>query len=158
MRVKRAATILPVMMVVYSVMFLPQDGLACSCSGPRGKKALKGAATAFSGKATKVEYLDADEPQVEPRIIVTFEVYRWWKGSPKKSVVIHTVYNKWTCEGYYFKEGEEYLVFAYKNRGHMAEKFAPAKDTLGVNYCGATGPLAYAKEELRELGQGRRPG
>ena len=157
MRVKRATTILQFIMVVSFVLFQPRDSLACSCVGPRGKKALNGAAAAFSGKVMKVVYLDADEPRVEPRIIVTFKVYRSWKGPLNKSVVIHTVYNKRSCEGYYFKEGEEYLVFAYKNRGHMAAQFAPAKDTLGVNYCGATGPLAYAEEELRELGPGRTP-
>ena len=157
MRAKRAVTIWHVIAVVSFVLSLPQDGLACSCVGPRGKKALEGAAAAFSGKVTKVEYLDADEPEVEPRIIVTFKVYRWWKGPLKKSAVLHTIYNKWTCEGYFFKEGKEYLVFAYQNREQMAEKFPAAKDTLGVNICGATGLLATAKEELRELGPGRRP-
>ena len=64
---------------------------------------------------------------------MTFEVYRWWKGPPKKSVVLHTIYNKWSCEGYFFKEGEEYLVFAYRNREQMAERFPFAKDTLAVS-------------------------
>lgn len=157
MRVKRAGTVWHFIAAVAFVLSLSQDGLACSCLGPRGKKALEGAAAAFSGKVTKVEYLDADEPGVEPRIAVTFEVYRSWKGPLKKSAVLHTIYNKWTCEGYFFKEGREYLVFAYQNRGHAAERFPSAKDTLGVNICGATGPLADAGKELRELGPGRRP-
>ena len=157
MRSKRASAIWQVIAVASFILFLPKDGLACSCVGPTGKKALEGASSAFSGKVTKVEYLDPDGLRVEPRIIVTFEVYRWWKGPLKKTAVLHTIYNKWTCEGYFFKEGEEYLVFAYKNREHVAKKFPSAKDTLGVNICGATGPLKHAKEELRELGPGRRP-
>ena len=157
MGVKRAATIiLQAIMIITLLLSLPQDGLACSCLAPRAKKMLEVAAAAFSGKVTKVEYLDADEEGVEPRIVVTFEVYRSWKGTPGKSAVLHTVYNKWTCEGYFFKEGEEYLVFAGKNRGHTAERFAPATDTLGTSLC-ATKELARAEEELRELGRGLRP-
>ena len=157
MRESRSSAIRHVIAVASLVLFLHQDSSACSCIAPRGKKALERAAAAFSGKVTKVEYLDADEARVEPRIIVTFKVYRSWKGRLKKSAVLHTIYNKWTCEGYFFKEGKEYLVFAGKNRGHAAERFAPAKDTLGVNPCGATGRLAHAEEDLRELGPGRVP-
>ena len=157
MRWKRSRTVWAAVGAVCFLLSLPQDGLACSCAGPGGRKALEGAAAAFSGKVTRVEYLDADRRGVEPRIKVTFKVYRSWKGPLKKSVVLHTVYNKWTCEGYHFEEGREYLVFAYRNRGRMAEKFPSAKGTLGVNVCGATGPLADAEEELRELGPGRRP-
>jgi hypothetical protein len=157
MRAKRAGTIWHVIAVVSFLLSLSQDGFACSCVGPRGKEALAGAAAAFSGKVVQIERLDADEPRGEPRIIVTFEVYRWWKGQLKKSVVLHTIYNKWSCEGYFFKEGGEYVVFAYRNREHMAEKFPFAKDTLGVTLCGGTKVLANANDELRELGAGRRP-
>ena len=154
---KRETIILQFIVIPSLVLFLSHDGLACSCRAPRASKALEGAAAAFSGKVTKVEYLDADEEFVEPRIVVTFEIYRSWKGPLNKSAILHTVYNKWTCNGYYFKEGGAYLVFAYKNSEHMAEKFAPANHTLGANPCGATRPLARAEEELRELGPGRRP-
>ena len=127
MRLKKAHTSWLIIAVVSFVLSLPQDSLACSCVGPRGKKALEGAAAAFSGKVTKVKYLDADEPRVEPRIIVTFKVYRSWKGPLKRSAVLHTIYNKWTCEGYFFKEGGEYLVFAYKNVGTWPRSFPPLK-------------------------------
>lgn len=157
MRVKRAGSTLQFIVVVSFILSLPQDGLACSCVAPRGKRALESSAAAFSGKVRRVEYLDADGPRVEPRIVVTFEVYRSWKGPLSKRALVHTVYNKWTCEGYFFKEGKEYLVFAGKNRGRAAERFAPARDTLGVNPCGATRPLAEAEEDLRELGPGRAP-
>ncbi|HEX8500199.1 MAG TPA: hypothetical protein VF659_06360 [Pyrinomonadaceae bacterium] len=157
MIVKRAAAVVSRVIVIASlILSLPHDGLACSCLAPRAKKRVEGAAAAFSGKVSKVEYLDPDEERVEPRIVVTFEVYRSWKGPRDRSVVLHTVYNKWTCEGYFFKEGEEYLVFAGENRGHTAERFAPAKDTLGTSPC-ATKELARAEEELRELGPGRKP-
>ncbi len=142
-----------------AAVFLPplQPSLACSCVGARGKKALDDAAATFSGKVTKVAYLDANQARVEPRIIVTFEVYRSWKGQPAKTMLLHTFYNKWSCEGYGFKEGKEYLVFAYLNPRLIAEKFAAAKDSLGVNICGATGLLADAKVQLRDLGPGSVP-
>ena len=154
---KRRNTMWQAIAVVPVILFLQQVALGCSCRGPRGKKALEGAVAAFSGKVKKVEYLDADQDRVEPRIIVTFEVYRSWKGPLNQSVILHTIYNKWTCEGYFFKEGKEYLIFAYRNREHVAQKFPSGKDTLGVNICGATKPLTDAEDDLRELGPGRKP-
>ncbi len=157
MRTKRLSAIWQVIAIVSLVLSLPQYSSACSCVGARGKKILDDAAATFSGKVTKVAYLDANQARVEPRIVVTFEVYRWWKGAPTKTVVLHTFYNKWSCEGYGFKVGKEYLVFAYLNPRAIAEKFASANDSLGVNICGATGLLADAKVQLRDLGPGSVP-
>jgi hypothetical protein len=126
---------------------------ACECLGPRGKAALANANVAFSGKAIKVEYLDRREQvNPEPRIIVTFRVYRVWKGEPTRDVVLHTVFNKWTCNGYGFKEGEEYLVFATPSASDAAKMFPNAKNTLGVSTCGGTLPLADAQGDVKELG------
>ena len=43
---------------------------------------------------------------------MTFEVYQAWKGPVRRTAVLRTIYNKWSCNGYYFKEGREYLVAA----------------------------------------------
>ena len=131
---------------------------ACDCVGPRGNAALANANVAFSGKAIKVEYLDnREQASPEPRIIVTFRVYRVWKGEPKREVVLHTVFNKWTCNGYWFKEGEEYLVFAHAGDSEAAKMFPKAKNTLGVGTCGGTLPLADAQGDIKQLGAGKVP-
>jgi hypothetical protein len=131
---------------------------ACDCVGPRGKAALDNAKVAFSGKVLKIRYLDRRESIVgEPRIIVTFQVYRVWKGRPKSTIVLHTVLNKGSCNGYWFKEGEEYLVFARANDHDETRRFAGAKHTLGVGTCSGTSLLADAKKALEELGGGLAP-
>lgn len=132
--------------------------VACDCVGPRGKAALVNAKVAFSGKVIKIKYLDnREQANREPRIIVTFRVYRVWKGEPKRTVVLHTVFNKWTCNGYWFKEGEEYLVFAHANDSEAAKMFPKAKNTMGVGTCSGTFPLAAARGDVKELGAGRVP-
>ena len=132
---------------------------ACDCTGPRGKDALVNAKVAFSGKVIEIKYLDDPEQTTpEPRIIVTFRVYRVWKGEPERKIVIHTVFNKWTCVGYSFMEGEEYLVFAYDNGpAYEAEMFPGTKNTLGAWTCGGTFPLADAQGDVKELGAGKVP-
>ena len=143
------------------------QALACSClSDPRAREAIKASHLAFRGTVTNVDYLDTDTPQSEPRIIVTFSVSRVWKGPARREIVLHTVYNKFTCQGYYFKKGEEYLVFAYPNEEFLANKFLPEKKTLGTNYCNGTTVIdeasggrraQFLRDYLREMGRGRRP-
>jgi len=131
---------------------------ACDCVGPRGKDALINAKVAFSGKVIKIKYVDnRKQANPEPRIIVTFRVYQVWKGKPTNKIVLHTVFNKWTCNGYTFKEGEEYLVFAVANDSATAKRFPKARNTLGVSTCGGTYPLVDAQRDLKALGPGRVP-
>ncbi len=146
--------------LVFMTCLLPRAGTvkACDCVGPRGKAALVSAEVAFIGKVKKIEYLDdPKQSSPEPRIVVTFRVHRIWKGESKRYVVLHTVFNKWTCDGYGFKEGEEYLVFARANSSEAAKLFPGAKNTLGVNTCGGTLPLAAARGDVKELGDGKVP-
>ncbi len=129
---------------------------ACDCDGPHGLVALRGADAVFSGKVANIKYLDEPEQaNPEPRIIVTFDVYRTWKGPLKKRMALHTVLNKWTCKGYIFREGEEYLVYARKNEPSMARMFPKGRKTLGVSLCGGTIPLFKAQKDLQELGAGK---
>ncbi|HWN11070.1 MAG TPA: hypothetical protein VNO50_17660 [Pyrinomonadaceae bacterium] len=168
MRYVKTANVLmfPMSLIGFLSIYSSQT-FACSClSNPSGKEALKASRVAFRGTVTNIDYLDIDTPLSEPRIVVTISVSRVWKGFVRKTVVLHTVYNKTTCEGYYFKTGEDYLVFAYPNEEFLAPKFLPAKKTLGTNYCNGTTELDLAsggrraqflKAYLREIGKGRQP-
>src|SRR5688500_4809780 len=80
---------------------------ACDCDGQRGGGALADADAAFSGKVSKIEFLDShgENTRKEPRIVVYFEVYRVWKGTVKKKIRLNTVYNYYSCAGYWFYEG-----------------------------------------------------
>jgi hypothetical protein len=111
----------PALLFMACLLLSARTAAACDCVGPRGKAALVNANVAFSGKVIRIKYLDnSEQANPEPRIIVTFRVYRVWKGKPKRKIVLHTVFNKWTCNGYWFKEGEEYLVFAHANSSEAA--------------------------------------
>ena len=135
----------------------PPHAIACSCVGPRGKAAVKASLVAFRGTVTAINYVDPDTAQTEPRIIVTFSVSRVWKGSPGRVIVLHTIFNKYSCAGFYFKKGKEYLVFAYRNKQHMAKRFPSAQNTLGTDICNGTNLTEHAGEDLREMGKGRKP-
>jgi len=136
------------------ILPLPPAGLTCSCFAVAGRKALPTAAAMFTGKATIVEFLETDTKRNEPAILVTFEVLEVWKGPVQETLRLRTIYNRWTCGGYYFKEGETYLVTA-----HQVNSSAGQDDIElgGVNPCGGTRELDKAAEVLRDLGPGEKP-
>ena len=148
----------PLLLFVGCLLLAARTVAACDCVGPHGKAALVNAKLAFSGKVIRIKYLDdPNRANLEPRIIVTFSVYRVWKGTPNRRIVLHTVYNRWTCNGYWFKQGGEYLVFAHPNTSQPTKLFPKATHTLGVRTCGGTFPLADAKRDVEELGAGKLP-
>lgn len=116
---------------------------ACSClPPPPPKKAMEQAAAAFSGKVTKIE------PAGECEQAVTLEVAATWKGAGKKEVVLYTANDSAAC-GYGFVKGKSYLIYA-----HTAKR-GEAK-LLETNICTRTALLADAKEDLKELGEGKK--
>ena len=159
---KRAIIFLCVLLVT---VWLTGSGdtraLACSCFPQPMDAALKYSDAVFVGTVTNVEYLDdPKQTNPEPRIIVTFAVGRSWKGVTSREVVVHTIYNLWTCHGYYFHKDKEYLVFAYRNGPDDAKRFEPHKMpevSLGVGLCGRTKLLSVAKDDLAVLGEGTVP-
>ena len=140
------------MMLLFSISVF-----ACDCVGPRGKQAIGRASAAFRGTVTNIEYLDAKIGSIEPRIVVTFAVSRVWSGAVKRNFVLHTTENSWTCAGYHFVKGKEYLVVADPHDAESAKRFPGVKNSYGTNPCGATLPIESAKAELVELGKGRKP-
>lgn len=130
---------------------------ACDCAGPSGKKAIRKDSVAFRGTVTNIEYLEVKTGSIEPRIAVTFSVSRFWSGDVKKTFVLYTTENSWSCAGYYFLKDKEYLVVAYPNDKETVNKFGGVQNTFGTNPCGATLPIDLAKEALAELGDGKKP-
>ncbi len=134
-------------LIIFSLFtfFQTPNAFACSCTPPSVEGVLSSSDAVFSGKVNKIKYLD-DPQQVspEPRIIVTFDVSQWWKGQNEKQAVLHTVYNTSTCNGYRFKENEEYLVYASKQED----------GTLGTSVCSRTNVLTQATEDIALLGKG----
>lgn len=108
----------------------------------------------FRATVAKVEYLEEDTEGKEPRILVTFEVHEVWKGPERPTALLRTIYNKWTCRGYYFKTGGEYLVAANTIEAEGSEVKPP--EMSGIHLCGGTAPIDKAADDLAALGPGRK--
>ena len=131
---------------------------ACSCKAQDARTSLPGADAVFSGRVIEVEYVDEKPMRSgDPRVVVTLEVYRIWKGARAKTIVLHTVYNQASCAGYFFKKGEEFLVVAKKNDPATAALYPKSTQSLGVGLCGGTARLTEAATVVRLLGKGKKP-
>ncbi len=98
----------------------------------------------FSGEVVKI---DRPSPFKSGAALETdtFRVSEVWKGPEQKTLEMHTALMGASC-GYPFKEGQEYLVYAYTGKQGLEE-----------GLCGATKPLSEAGADLRVLGDGERP-
>lgn len=139
-----------------------ENALSKSCAPPESALlSLEKADAVFSGKVTRVKYLDDPERgSPEPRIIVTFEVYQSWKGPLSKEITLHTVFNKWSGDGYFFTKDGEFIVFAYKrkNKKNILTRFLGGPDEVyDVKLCNGTQFLNRADKLIKELGKGNKP-
>jgi hypothetical protein len=83
---------------------------------------------------------------------VTLRVSEVWKGPQTETLEVTTPRDGATC-GYNFKEGQEYLVYAY-----WGPHGSPPRPGLKADHCTETKPLSEADANLRVLGDGQRPG
>jgi hypothetical protein len=127
---------------------LPDCAYACTCAGgvPFQERA-KGtnSSAVFAG-----EVIDVDKGL--PSSSVTFRVSEVWKGQQRETYELSTPRDGASC-GYPFKEGQEYLVYAY-----WGPQGSPPKPGLKVDLCTETKPLAEAGANLRVLGDGQSSG
>jgi len=94
----------------------------------------------FLGTVTRVEFLDAlEDDRAEPRIIVDFAVRRSWGDELPSRITLHTYFGRIECEGYRFREGVAYLLFAYVNGEDevwVRDPEWPQAGTFGTDSCG----------------------
>ena len=121
--------------------------------GGSAKGAAKDAVAVFSGKAFAQEFIKRSEGSGEI-IAFRFEVDRVWKGKVPKEVLLYTHRVKapnglvsFLDEDFVPKEGERYLVFAYRGEG----------GTLTTQTCSRSKTLTEAEADIRELGIGHKP-
>lgn len=113
--------------------------LACDCgaSSPIQNRFEQSDAI-FSGQVTQVKYLEDKKKIREPRTIVTITVLQSWKGVTEPTVEIQTTENAYSCSGYRFKKGDQYLVFGYTQ----------ADGSLTTGLCSGTHHLDNATEDI----------
>lgn len=143
------------LLLLVAVSFPISPVTACDQALLTPARAFLSADYVFRGRVENLQYLDNPEQEIpEPRIIVTFSVSAVWKGKSEKQILIHTTHNKTTCNGYVFRAGQEYLVYAQRNRraeNFLARFFAPKKPTIGVKVFGGTKPIADAEADMDYL-------
>ena len=139
-----------VLAVLGFVFLLPPDcASACTCSsaslnGQKGPESeLSSSEAVFSGEVVDFEK-GSSNPAPWPTETVSFRVSEVWKGSERETLEVSTPTQGSAC-GYAFKEGREYLVYAY------------GKQDLETDGCSRTKPLSEAGADLAVLGNSEKP-
>lgn len=122
----------------------PACVFACSCiQAPPPDEALASSTAVFAGQVTEIA-APADRGGSDP-VVVTFAVSKGWKGAGQPTIVVNTSASSASC-GFEFVKGQEYLVYASENEGH-----------LQTGLCSRTSLLASAANDLAVLGDGTIP-
>src|SRR5918998_3789036 len=145
------AAVTSLVLAVLGVVFLlpSQCAYACQCTmlpdGMDAERALADSEAVFSGEVVKI---DRPSPLKSGADLETdtFRVSEVWKGPQQRTLEVHTALMGMSC-GYPFKEGQEYLVYAYTG-----------KQGLEVDLCNGTQRLTEAEADLRVLGDGWNSG
>jgi hypothetical protein len=128
---------------------LPDCASACTCAGfPGSQHALEESNAVFSGEVMDVEggHTTRMFGMSVSSLKVTLRVSEAWKGPQQETLEVSTPRDGATC-GYAFKEGQEYLVYAYGK-----------EEPFEVDLCSGTKQLSDADADLRVLGDGWSPG
>jgi hypothetical protein len=134
------------------VVLLPDYASACSCGGGSSKEEIVDWSLSHPGAVVSGEVVDVEKGSFSSS--VTLRVFEVWKGPQRETLELSTPNDGAAC-GYPFKEGQEYLVYAYwGNQG------TPPRPGLKVDLCSQTKPLSSAGEDLallEKLGNGEKP-
>jgi hypothetical protein len=139
-----------ILAVLGFVFLLPPDcASACSCAMPSGRQkervefAVSDSEAVFAGKVVKIDrpspIISTSDPET-----VSFRVSESWKGQEAGTLEVRTPVYGASC-GYPFKEGQEYLVYAYGGQ-----------QGLKVDLCSETKRLSKAGADLALLGDGQK--
>jgi hypothetical protein len=160
------------MKTMFVWVLLTSVALGCSCEPPSVEKVKGWADAVFVGTVSDVQFVDkeGDPAFGDKRIIVTFSVSSQWKGVELKNITLHTFYNQVSCDGYAFKQGQEYIVYAKKHKARLwlgdgdrrakldgAVRLNPQDFVFNTSPCARTRRVSYANEDLRQLGRPKAP-
>lgn len=131
-----------------SISFFPLSTSACSCAElPSVEEEFARSQAVFSGKVLEVKEKRSLQGYITKKVI--FEVTNTWKGVEKTQMMITTGSGGGDC-GIDFKEGQEYLVYAYESTMYGG-------NSLVSVICDRTNELSSLQEDLKVLGEGKTP-
>lgn len=137
------------LMAIVFLLLSIEVGYACSCTPPPpASESLRQAGAVFSGRVLQVRRVKSagDEQGGLFQVEVVFAVDTSWKGARQRVISVFTASQSAAC-GYNFTRGRTYLVYAADSQGK-----------LSTTICSRTKRLRDAREDLRELGAGKRTG
>jgi hypothetical protein len=147
------ASVAAVALVAFALLaLLPDCASACSCAGylaapqERAQRALKESTAVFSGQVVNIGTGEPGGAWRPATVTVSFQVSEVWKGPQPETLEVSTPRDGASC-GYPFKEGQEYLVYAYGK-----------EELFKVSLCSETKPLSEASADLEALGNGESMG
>ena len=143
---KRSASSVAIIGLAALYLFsLPCSASSLECGPPLSVKAEFDSATAvFQGKVIGAEERERPNP-VGPSMkyrVFRFGVERWWKGGNKEEVEIYDFGE----ESFIFEKEKHYLVYTFSEM-----------DKLSTDNCTGTKNIERAQEDLKFLGEGRKP-
>lgn len=102
------------------ICFLLQTAFVWSCSCNIGdvKQKFEKHVSIFQGVVIEVIYYDSTDMFGDQHIKVTFDIEKQWKGEKNQNQLL-TVNNGASCYGYWYKKGQRYIVYAFKEGGHL---------------------------------------
>lgn len=123
-----------------AVVATPRTARACSCLPPKPPLlAREGSDAVFEGRVYNVT-------TTGNRARYSFEVHRYWKGTPPERIEIETATTSAAC-GRSYDLGRPYMVYARRtDDGRYLD-----------NACSRTRPLVQAAEDLEAFGAGTVP-
>lgn len=135
-------------MILVGLLFLyitftlaPSSVSACDCDVPDDAlEGLEKSDAVFTGKVKDIKKVKING---EPFDAVLVEVNEIWKGIQESEIVIYTTWSNCQFE---FDEGEEYLLYSYRN-----------EDRLYVSICGRSTTVSHGSEDIKMLGPGKTP-
>ncbi|MEK5520889.1 hypothetical protein MHI39_01205 [Heyndrickxia sp. FSL K6-6286] len=137
--------------IIIGIIFIgsfPSITSACSCAElPGVEEEFERSKAVFSGKVIDIREKRSLKGYTTKSVL--FEVTNTWKGVEQSQIIITTGQGGGDC-GYDFKEGEEYLVYAYESTMY-------GKKTLVTIICDRTNELGSSEEDLAILGEGQPP-
>ncbi|MED4016697.1 MULTISPECIES: hypothetical protein [Sutcliffiella] len=123
-------------LLAVSLLSLAPSTFACSCLPPgTPSEELASHDAVFAGKVLNIK-------EKGEEIEVTIEVSEAWKGMTNKETTVYTPSNSAAC-GVNFETNIEYIIYANNDNGE-----------LHTNLCSRTAELAFAQEDVAELGEG----
>lgn len=142
MRSKLLTTLLTGM---FCVALVSTTALSCTCSDMNVKQRFSHANLAFAGKV-----LSKRKSDDQKGVVVMFQVEKVWKGSPTKTISIHTgptedLYKIFDLCATYFELEKRYVVFAN------------GKTTFSNDVCQGVWKFPDAEKVIGQLGKGRVP-